>query len=92
MAFQTDFWASGYNLPAGATHHWYQEIEDHYGFMEWFAAQPVFGDKYDPEVSLAVKVFYLKLANSNQLQVHVLVENIGVSPAWGYVIYFASNE
>ena len=95
MAFQTGFWATGYNLAAGTTHHWAQDIGAHYGLIQWFAAQPVMAPpKYGPDraVSLAVKVFYVKLAESNKLQVHVLVENIGVSPAWAYIIYFASNE
>jgi hypothetical protein len=92
MAFKTGYWATGYNLAAGARHHWYQEIGDAYGLIQWFAAQPVFAWKTDPEVSLAVKVFYLKHADSNKLRVNVLVENIGVSKASAYIIYWAANK
>jgi hypothetical protein len=92
VAFKTGFWATGYNLPAGATHHWYQDVGPAYSVINWFAAQPVFARREDPEVRLAVKVFYLKHANSNNLQVNVLVENIGVSKAWAYIIYWATNK
>ena len=92
MAFQTGHWATGYNLPAGATHHWYQDIGDAYGLIQWFAAQPVFARRVDPEVRLAVKTFHLKHANSNKLQVNVLVENIGLTDAWAYIIYWAANQ
>lgn len=60
--------------------------------IHWFAAQPVFAWKTDPEVRLAVKVFYLKHADGNKLQVNVLVENIGVSTASAYIIYWATNK
>jgi len=33
MAFKTGFWATGYNLPAGATHHWYQDVGPAYSVI-----------------------------------------------------------
>jgi len=52
----------------------------------------VFARREDPQVDLTVKVFYTKLANSNNLRVNVLVENIGASKDWAYIIYWATNK
>jgi len=61
--------------------------------MQWFVAQPrqqPFDSDSHPEQALEVTVFYLKKANSNDLQVNVLVQNVGTNTAYAYDIFYAS--
>lgn len=104
----TGYWLTAYNLLPGQTHNYFADVgtnlslkkpslppPETHGWIYWFAAQPITEPLWNPsypEQALAVTVYYVKVANSNALQVNVVVQNVGTNAVWAYNIFYAVTK